>query len=189
MYTRSPFTEYVVISSHSFVEKNKDKTTTQHMSELVVTISNWHFVRDNLSNPRINRCTLADCAIGLKLSSSVFKPASVAASDKPSEHTYYFDRNGTTIPYEAFFALLQNKDFEEFLNHVKRRYEDSAGPLGINAEEDEDQGHDIAGAPSCSQGTQNQEEAVAEEAEEEEEDCEEAPKSKKAKKQNNKKKA
>ena len=188
MYTRSPFTEYVVISSHSFVEKNKDKTTTNHMSELVVTISNWHFVRDNLNNPRINRCTLFDCTIGLKLSSSVFKPASVAASDTPSEHTYYFDRNGAAIPYEAFFALLQNKDFEDFLKHVKRRYEETAGPLDINAEEEE-QGHDLADAPSCSKDAQSQEEVVAEEAEEAEEEEEEGPKSKKSKKQNNKKKA
>ena len=183
VYTRSHFTDYIVISSHSFVENNKDKkTTTKHLSELVVTISNWHYVRDNLSNPRINKCTLADCAIGLKLSSSVFKPASVVASEASRDNPYYFDRNGATIPYDAFFALLHQLDFEEFLNHVKRRYETTAGPLALNAEEE-----DLAGHPACSQVAQNQEEEVEEEEEEEEGD--EAPKSKRSKKQNNKKKA
>ena len=82
-------------------------------------IDNWHFVRDNVSRPRLPACTEGDCSVSFKLSSSVFKSESPVADSSE----FSFDRNGASIPYEAFRTLIDNSAFMSYLEKVKQQFE------------------------------------------------------------------
>lgn len=138
--TRSPFSDYTVISSHSFV----DRQGKNQESELILTVSNWHFNRDTMSQKEGVRCCPEDCIISLKLASTTFKGASQASVEDSNcylvdDHNYSFDRHGVAIPYSAFVSLMDNKDFTDYLVQVKDRYEQAAGSLEWNVENQRNQ--------------------------------------------------
>ena len=138
---KSPFSDYTVLAQHSFTEtssggggKNKGgETKRSHQSQLVLAISNWHFVRDSLNSGQPRPCQPADCSVAIKLASSVFKPVGIVPSQLPGGSTdssqFYFDRNGVSTPYEAFVSLSTSAEFKTYLTQVKSRFEQEWGPL------------------------------------------------------------
>lgn len=128
-----------MLAQHSFTEtssggggKNKGETK-RHQSQLVLVISNWHFVRDSLNSGQPRPCQPADCSVAIKLASSVFKPVGIVLSQLPGGSTdssqFYFDRNGVSTPYEAFVSLSTSAEFKTYLTQVKSRFEQEWGPL------------------------------------------------------------
>jgi hypothetical protein len=129
-----------------------DKSGTAQVSDIVLTISNWHYNRDTLKDAVAPYCKLENVMVTLKLSSSVFEPPTAptggVTADDPeppaTEETssnsgdktfvssdgdvYYFDRNGCIIPYVAFHQLLANEEFAKYLEEVKVRYDSKTGP-------------------------------------------------------------
>ena len=129
-----------------------DKNGTRQVSDIVLTISNWHYNRDTLKDSVAPYCKLENVMVTLKLSSSVFEPPTaptggVTADDPEAPATeetssnsgdktfvtsdgdvYYFDRNGCIIPYVAFHQLLANEEFAKYLEEVKVRYDSKTGP-------------------------------------------------------------
>jgi hypothetical protein len=86
----------------------------------VLTISNWHFVRDAQNVKVLPVCTIKDCVIGLKLSSSAFKPQLLEHADGE----YHFDKNGLLMPYTVFLDFMCSIEFKkDFMDLVKKEYE------------------------------------------------------------------
>ena len=146
--SRSGFSDYKVMSHMEWT----DKSGTAQVSDIVLTISNWHYNRDTLKDAVAPYCKLENVMVTLKLSSSVFEPPTAptggVTADDPeppaTEETssnsgdktfvssdgdvYYFDRNGCIIPYVAFHQLLANEEFAKYLEEVKVRYDSKFGP-------------------------------------------------------------
>ena len=90
------------------------------MSQFVLTISNWHFVRDAQNVKVLPVCAIKDCVIGLKLSSTAFKPPSSDHADGD----YHFDKNGLLMPYTVFLDFMSSIEFkQDFMDLVKKEYE------------------------------------------------------------------
>ena len=101
---------------------------------MILTVANWHFNRDTLTQKEGVRCFLDDCVISLKLASTTFKGASQASVEDTNchlvgDHNYSFDRHGVAIPYSAFVSLIDNNDFIAYLVGVKEKYEQVVGSL------------------------------------------------------------
>jgi hypothetical protein len=137
--TKSPFSDYTVLSGHSFTEPgpNKGEVKRQH-AQFVLVISNWHFVRDSLSSQQPRACQPADCTVAIKLASSVFKPVDRAGVASAENGQFYFDRNGVSIPYEAFQALTSSDDFIGYLTQIKSRFEREGCSLKWENDQEED---------------------------------------------------
>jgi hypothetical protein len=87
----------------------------------VLTISNWHFVRDVQNVKVLPVCAIKDCVIGLKLSSTAFKPPS---SSDHADGDYHFDKNGLLMPYTVFLDFMSSIEFkQDFMDLVKKEYE------------------------------------------------------------------
>ena len=86
----------------------------------MLTISNWHFVRDAQNVKVLPVCAIKDCVIGLKLSSTAFKPPSSDHADGD----YHFDKNGLLMPYTVFLDFMSSIEFkQDFMDLVKKEYE------------------------------------------------------------------
>lgn len=123
-----------------------DKKTNpekHHSTEMILTISNWHFVRDNVNKPKVPPCTPDDCTIGFKLSSTVFRsggdsPTTEGETNPETGEKMYFDRNGALIPYAAFKVLIQSADLAVYMEQVKTLYEKDVGSAAWSENDEED---------------------------------------------------
>ncbi len=101
--------------------ESTDKTGQKLLSQFVLTISNWHFVRDAQNVKVLPVCAIKDCVIGLKLSSSAFKSQSL---DHADDGEYHFDKNGLLMPYTVFLDFMSSIEFKkDFMDLVKKEYE------------------------------------------------------------------
>lgn len=86
---------------------------------------------------------LKDLHVSLKLSSTVFKTA------EASDASFHFDKNGWVVPYPALIGLLNDREFEKFLNKVYDKYTEETelekfpaaqarSDLGANVDNDND---------------------------------------------------
>ena len=92
-----------------------------------MTISNWHFVRDAQNVKVLPVCAIKDCVIGLKLSSSAFKPQSLEHAD---DGEYHFDKNGLLMPYTVFLDFMSSIEFKkDFMDLVKTEYENRGNKI------------------------------------------------------------
>jgi hypothetical protein len=97
------------------------------VSQFVLTISNWHFVRDAQNVKVLPVCAIKDCVIGLKLSSSAFKPQSLEHAD---DGEYHFDKNGLLMPYTVFLDFMSSIEFKkDFMDLVKTEYENRGNKI------------------------------------------------------------
>ena len=144
--SRSAFSDYKVISHLDWCDKNG----TAQVTDIVLTISNWHFNRDTLKEAVGPTCKMENVMVTLKLSSSVFEPSTtptggVTAEDGEAQpagaekdeigsigekaytssdgDVFYFDKNGCIIPFVAFNQLLDSEQFESYLVALKKKFE------------------------------------------------------------------
>ena len=95
-------------------------------TEVVVSISNYHFNRDAQKNPEIVECRASDCKIGIKYSSTEFK----GPNAKPNQE-YYFDKLGVLMSYAAFAELLSQTYFvDTFMPATLANYSAAINPRG-----------------------------------------------------------
>jgi len=146
-----------VLASHT--ARGKDDKPIH--SQVVLSISNWHFNRDRQYLKFGPRCRLEDVCISLKLSSTAFiagdtvgpsfsgsttEDEALAAADDVSTATsttddscFNFDKNGVIIPYFAFVSLMDDEGFHHYLKKVVEKFEESEGPIkNMFPSEDED---------------------------------------------------
>jgi hypothetical protein len=134
-----------------------DKDGTAQVTDIVLTISNWHFNRDTLKDSVAPFCKLENIMVTLKLSSSVFEPSTsptggVTAEDgeqprpagtdeagsnsgekaytSPEGDVFFFDKNGIIIPYVAFNQLLDSEQLQAYLTELKCKFESKSDQRG-----------------------------------------------------------
>jgi len=117
-------TDNTVLASHEF----KDRTGKVTKSQFVLTVSNWHFVRDNQTSKQCPPCKPKDCIIGLKLASTAFKvpgaTQDLTVAAEPEAEEFCFDRNGLLIPYNSFVYLMTHVEFcVDYMDAVKTEFE------------------------------------------------------------------
>jgi hypothetical protein len=110
----------MVLAAHESV----DKTGRQIKTEYVLSVSNWHFVRDNQNVKVLPACEPKDCVISLKLSSTAFQAATPFLQH---DQRYFYDKNGLLVPYVLFLHLMSLSEFTTDLMDAPRREYESRG--------------------------------------------------------------
>ena len=127
---RSAITDNTPISVYEY----NDKSGKKQISKFVLSISNWHFVRDSQLLKDCPTCYPKDCMVSLKFSSTTFK--TLENAQEPAEIGYFFDRNGLAVPYAIFIYLLRHEQFTvDFCDLVKLEFENRGNQ--ISWEDDE----------------------------------------------------
>ena len=129
--SRTHFQDEMVLTNHRFDLKKKEtygkksrKTQEKKgLSQLVLIVNNWAFVRDNQDKADVENCALKDFQVQLKLSSSAFR------GPNNSDKIYAFDRNGASFPLYGFMQLLKSATVQKFVANVKQLFEKFEGPF------------------------------------------------------------
>lgn len=129
----------MVLTCHTFKEskkddynkrKNKRESETYGLSNLLLIVNNWGFVRDTQHSDKVRQCTPADFQVQLKLASTAFKnPANPDAE-------FAFDKQSANFPYESFLQLMKNAGLKKFLHEIKELYEKTEGSLDLESDDD-----------------------------------------------------
>jgi hypothetical protein len=120
-------TDNTVLAAH----ESADKAGRQIKTEYILSVSNWHFVRDNQNVKVLPACEPKDCVISLKLSSTAFQAATPFLQH---DQRYFYDKNGHLVPYVLFLHLMSLSEFTTDLMDAARREYESRG----NQLEDDD---------------------------------------------------
>ena len=131
--SRNHHTTYLTLATHQFSEQaggtngsrkrnragsSGNPPTNFVNTELIVSISNWHFNRDAQNNPDEVICRLSDVTISIKFACNLWAKANAKPTDYP------FDREGISIPYSTFLSLLSDRGFVNgFIPTIKEKYE------------------------------------------------------------------
>ena len=151
--TRTHYQDQLRLTSHVYpiVRKNleeegkknkrgKPVAESSGMTNLLLIINNWNFVRDTQLQAMVKKCTPADFQVQLKLTSTAFRNASNPDCEFP------FDKQAANFPYESFLQLHQSSGLKRFVRELKETYEDVEGISleGDEEEEEEEEGEEVA---------------------------------------------
>jgi len=152
--TRTHYQDQLRLTSHVYpiVRKNleeegkknkrgKPAAESSGMTNLLLIINNWNFVRDTQLQAMVKKCTPADFQVQLKLTSTAFRNASNPDCEFP------FDKQAANFPYESFLQLHQSSGLKRFVRELKETYEDVEG-ISLEGdeeqEEEEEEGEEVA---------------------------------------------
>ena len=152
--TRTHYQDQLRLTSHVYpiVRKNleeegkknkrgKPAAESSGMTNLLLIINNWSFVRDTQLQAMVKKCTPADFQVQLKLTSTAFRNASNPDCEFP------FDKQAANFPYESFLQLHQSSGLKRFIRELKETYEDVEG-ISLEGdeeqEEEEEEGEEVA---------------------------------------------
>ena len=152
--TRTHYQDQLRLTSHVYpiVRKNleeegkknkrgKPAAESSGMTNLLLIINNWNFVRDTQLQAMVKKCTPADFQVQLKLTSTAFRNASNPDCEFP------FDKQAANFPYESFLQLHQSSGLKRFIRELKETYEDVEG-ISLEGdeeqEEEEEEGEEVA---------------------------------------------
>ena len=152
--TRTHYQDQLRLTSHVYpiVRKNleeegkknkrgKPAAESSGMTNLLLIINNWNFVRDTQLQAMVKKCTPADFQVQLKLTSTAFRNASNPDCEFP------FDKQAANFPYESFLQLHQSSGLKRFVRELRETYEDVEG-ISLEGdeeqEEEEEEGEEVA---------------------------------------------
>ena len=121
-------------SSNGRNRKNSSKSEALGITNLLLIINNWNFVRDNQNDSKVKKCSPADFQVQLKLSSTAFRNVSNPDCEFP------FDKQAANFPYDSFLQLYKSNELRKFIREVRETYLAFEGPLP-DADEEEDEGN------------------------------------------------
>ena len=101
------------------------------MTNLLLIINNWNYVRDTQNQPNVKKCTPSDFQVQLKISSTAFRNASNPDCEFP------FDKQAANFPYDSFLQLHQSRGVKKFIQEVKETYLAVEGKFPGTEEEDD----------------------------------------------------
>ena len=143
--TRTHYQDQLRLTSHVYpiVRKNleeegkknkrgKPAAESSGMTNLLLIINNWNFVRDTQLQAMVKKCTPADFQVQLKLTSTAFRNASNPDCEFP------FDKQAANFPYESFLQLHQSSGLKRFIRELKETYEDVEG-ISLEGDEEEEE--------------------------------------------------
>lgn len=93
---RKSVSEHTVLSAHDF-----DHGTVKGQTAVVVSVSNWSFVRDNQDVKAPLSCSTSDLMVSLKLASEYFR-------NPANQEEFAFDKQSASIPFNSFLALASD---------------------------------------------------------------------------------
>ena len=101
------------------------------LSQLLLIVNNWLFVRDTQHDSRVRACTPSDFQVQLKLSSSAFRSPTNPDTEFP------FDKQSANFPYDSFVQLMKSSQLKKFEAEVREFYEEIHGPVDSDTDTDE----------------------------------------------------
>ena len=148
---RQFFSQEFEIGEDEINTLDRSGETKNHLTHLVLVVSNFHFNKKAQTTHQNLTCTPLDCYVSLKYSSTKFKPsiadqaaaAAAAAAAPQNDHQdvrsvaggskYYFDSHYVFLDYQAFTTLVTDGYLvEHFWPKVKVNFENATGlPLEI----------------------------------------------------------
>ena len=104
-----------------FEKKNDGSSTTT--TKTLAILSNYCWNRDNKDRIEQPKCTVRDCDVTLKLSSTAFQSPSTKDND------YIFDKQGVRFTYAQLYKLFRDETFVcDYLEQVKKYYYRDVSP-------------------------------------------------------------
>ena len=152
---RTHYQDQMVLTNHNFTSaklsngggeypKRRAAAADQSVSgltQLVLIINNWGFVRDTQHDSKVRPCTLSDFQVQLKLSSSAFRSTSNPDCEFP------FDKQAANFPYDSFEQVLKSSLTKNFVKEVKQLYEETESPVyeetGSSSGDEEDEARGV----------------------------------------------
>ena len=104
------------------------------LTNLLLIINNWNFVRDTQLQANVKKCAPADFQVQLKLSSTAFRNAANPDCEFP------FDKQAANFTYDGFLQLQKSLGLKAFIKEVKETYKALEG--NFPDEEDEEEAED-----------------------------------------------
>jgi len=119
---------YLPVSAHvNQQEDPKTRERTEVRTELLLTVSNWHFNAKAQKEAKPANCTVKDCKVSLKFASDEFRSKKKDSGPILAE-PYAFDKGGLQVSYGTFADLLSSEAFtHDFWDDVAGRYKESTG--------------------------------------------------------------
>jgi hypothetical protein len=109
--------------------KRPEENQKTLLTQFVLGISNWHFVRDKTSEASKEiSCSPSDIQIYIKLSSDCFR-GNKGETQSRGDLDFCFDRNAACFSYVTLISLLRSEQFQKICQLAKSRYEKLEGPL------------------------------------------------------------
>ena len=116
-------------SSEDSNKKRKGSSVKQTgLSQLVLIVNNWSFVRDYQHHSKVRECQLSDFQVQLKISSSAFKNRQSPSID------FHFDKNAANFPYDSFVQIMRSGLTKSFIADVRQMYEETEPPITVEEE-------------------------------------------------------
>ena len=103
-------------SSNGRNRKNSSKSEALGITNLLLIINNWNFVRDNQNDSKVKKCSPADFQVQLKLSSTAFRNVTNPDCEFP------FDKQAANFPYDSFLQLYKSNELRKFIREVRETY-------------------------------------------------------------------
>ena len=134
---RTHYQDLMVLASHNYSigkvgedrGKRKNSSVQQMgLSQLVLIVNNWSFVRDNQHSSNVRQCQLSDFQVQLKISSSAFKNRSNPSVD------FHFDKNAANFPYDSFVQVMRSGLTKSYIRDVRQMYEESEPTITVEEE-------------------------------------------------------
>ena len=145
---RTHFQDQMVITSHKFEatarsdpkgkgkRSGKKEDQTVGLTNLVLIVNNWQFVRDVQNDAKCRGCTISDFQVQLKLSSTAFRNSANPDCQFP------YDKHAANFPYDSFVYLMTSPVVRNYVREVKKMYLEIEGPLDDKEDEEEDENND-----------------------------------------------
>jgi hypothetical protein len=120
-------------SSSTSSEKANAGNTERGLSNLVLIVNNWGFVREVQHKADVRLCTPSDFQVQLKLSSTAFRSSANPDCEFP------FDKQAANFPFDSFVQLHESPSIKKFIGEVRAQYEALEGPFPDEAEEEDEE--------------------------------------------------
>ena len=125
---RSHKTRYQVIGENSITKTVKTlgkETTVPIKTQLLLTVSNYHFNVEAAKSKKDFTCTPSDCKISLKFSSEDFIPKNASEIDS---RAYHFDKAAFCVSYSSFMSFLADQELKEHVwPEILTNYREATG--------------------------------------------------------------
>lgn len=125
---RSHKTRYALIGENCITKTIRSlgkETTASIKTQLLLTVSNYHFNVEAAKTKKDITCTPSDCKVSLKFSSDDFIPKTATDIDR---RAYHFDKNAFCVSYSAFMSLLADQTLKQQIwPEILQNYKESTG--------------------------------------------------------------
>ena len=101
------------------------------LTNLVLIVNNWQFVRDVQKDAKCRGCTVSDFQVQLKLSSTAFRNAA------NPDCAFPFDKHAANFPFESFVSVMTSPIVNKYVKDVKEMYIETEGPFDDDDDDDD----------------------------------------------------